>query len=132
MDHQLHAAHAHRAEFEATNVQHVERDLVAFADFAQKVFDRRAHVGKHERRRARSLDAHLVLFGARGQSRLPFVIHIFSPLRMYSLPSSLKRAVAFAAIASEPEPASVNAYAVINSPAAIFGRYFRFAASVAK
>ena len=32
----------------------------------------------------------------------PLVIHIFSPLRMYSLPSSLKRAVALAAIASEP------------------------------
>jgi hypothetical protein len=62
----------------------------------------------------------------------PLVIHIFSPFRMYSLPSSLKRAVALAAIASEPEPASVNAYAVINSPAAIFGRYLRFAASVAK
>jgi hypothetical protein len=40
--------------------------------------------------------------------------------------------VAFPFIASEPAPASVNAYAVINSPAATFGKYFCFAASVAK
>src|SRR6185503_3268809 len=72
MDHQLHPTDAHRAQLEATDVQHVESDLVTFADFTKQILDWRPHVGKHERGRARTLYAHLVLFGARGQSWLAF------------------------------------------------------------
>ena len=65
MQHQLHAADAHGAEFEAADVESVESDLVALADFAEQVFHRRFRIREHERRRARTLDAHLVFFGAR-------------------------------------------------------------------
>src|SRR6185436_16391710 len=72
MDHQLHPANAHRAQFEATNVQHVESDLVTLADFTEQILDWCPNIGEDERGRARTLDAHLVLFGARGKSRLAF------------------------------------------------------------
>ena len=71
MDHQLHSADAHRAEFEATDVQNVESDLVTLADFAEQILDRRLRVSEHQRRRARTLDAHLVFFRARRQPVLP-------------------------------------------------------------
>src|SRR5947209_18976218 len=68
--HQLHAAAAHRAELEATDVENVEGYLVALADLAQKIRDGRLHVVERERRRRRTLDAHLVLFRAIGESFL--------------------------------------------------------------
>src|SRR5256714_2860777 len=69
--HKLHAAAAHRAEFEATDVEDVEGDLVPLADLAEKVLNGRLHVIERERRRGRTLDAHLVLFGPVRQSLLP-------------------------------------------------------------
>ena len=50
--HQLHAADAHRAQFEAADVQNVEGDLVALANFAEQILNRRLHVRKNQRRRA--------------------------------------------------------------------------------
>src|SRR5687768_11885523 len=70
MDHQLHSADAHCTEFEPPDVQHVESNLVSFTNFAEQVLDRSAHVGKHESRRARTLDTHLVLFSARSKTWL--------------------------------------------------------------
>src|SRR5436305_4416517 len=70
--HQLHAAAAHRAELEATDVENVEGYLVALADFAQKVRDGRLHVVERERGRRRTLDAHLVLFRAVRKTLLSF------------------------------------------------------------
>src|SRR5262245_17197694 len=72
MNHQLHSANAHRTQFEATNIQHVESDLVTLADFTEQILDWRTNIGEHERRGARTLYAHLVFFRTRGQSRLPF------------------------------------------------------------
>src|SRR5207237_446460 len=70
-NHQLHAARTHRAEFEAPEVQDVESDLRALADLAQEILDGRRHIREHERRRARTLNTHLVLFRAARQTRLP-------------------------------------------------------------
>src|SRR5215204_4358901 len=72
MDHQLHTADTHCPKLEATNVQHVKSNLVTLPDLAEQILDWRSNIRKHEGRRARALDAHLVLFGARSQSRLPF------------------------------------------------------------
>ena len=56
------------------------------------------------------------------------MLNTFVPLRTYSLPS---RTVVFRMLAaSEPDVGSVNAYDVIKSPAASFGRYFFFWSSV--
>src|SRR5262245_6756802 len=62
----------------------------------------------------------------------PLVIHIFSPFRTQWFPSSLNRAVDFAASASDPEPDSLKQYALIHSPEPIFGKYFCFCSSVPK
>src|ERR1700752_365129 len=72
MDHQLHPTDAHRAQLEATNIQHIESNLVTLADFTKQVLDWRANVGKHERRRTRTLNTHLVFFTTRGEARLAF------------------------------------------------------------
>jgi hypothetical protein len=133
VDHQLHAADAHRAEFEAADVQRVESDLVSLADFAEQILDRRSHIGKDQRRGARTLDTHLVLFSAGRQARLSLDDEgaelVAVDLRKHdedvgeaavgdphllAVENVLRAVVAqtrgrFAAIASEPEPASVNA-----------------------
>src|SRR4030095_620585 len=70
MDHQLHSTDAHRTKFKATDVEDVESDLVALADFTEQVFNWRANIRENQRGSARSLDAHLVFFRTRGQSRL--------------------------------------------------------------
>ena len=62
--HHFHAANAHRAQLEPANVQNIERDLMAFPDFAQHIFDRRLRVRENQRRRARSANSHLVFFRA--------------------------------------------------------------------
>ena len=61
-DRALRAAAAHRAELEAREVQHVERDLVSLADLAEQVLRRHLHVLEDQRRRRRAVQAHLVLF----------------------------------------------------------------------
>ena len=70
MQHQLHAADTHSAEFETADVEGVEGDLVAFADLAQQIFQRRFRIREHQRCCARTLDAHLVLFRSWRQSFL--------------------------------------------------------------
>ena len=56
------AAAAHRAQLEAREVEHVERDLVALADLAEDVLGRHLHVLEDQRGRRRAVQAHLVLF----------------------------------------------------------------------
>ena len=63
------AAHAHRAELEAPEVQHVEGDLVSLADLAEQVGGGNARILQDERRRRRAVQPHLVLFVARAHAR---------------------------------------------------------------
>src|SRR5579864_1783375 len=56
----------------------------------------------------------------------PLVIHIFSPLRIHSLPSAESTALVRGFIASEAEVDSDSAYAATHSPEASLGRYFFF------
>ena len=58
----------HRAQLEAADVENVEGDDVAFADFAEHVLDRHLAVVQDERAGGRAANAHLVLFGADGES----------------------------------------------------------------
>ena len=62
------AAHAHRAQLEAANVEDVEGDDVPLADFAEHVLDRHLAVVEDQRAGGRSADAHLVLFRADGEA----------------------------------------------------------------
>ena len=63
------AARAHRAELEAAEVEHVERDLVALADFAEHRVGRHLHVLQNHGRGRRAVQAHLVLFLAARHAR---------------------------------------------------------------
>ena len=130
----LRAAAAHRAELEAREVEHVERDLVALADLAEQVLRRHLHVLQDDRRRRGAVQAHLVLLLAarhageraldeeRGEvlavhltlaktmnrsAKPPLVIHIFSPFST-KLPSACCAARVFAPSASEPDPGSLR------------------------
>ncbi len=58
----------------------------------------------------------------------PFVIQIFSPVRIQSSPS--RTAWVFTEAASEPAPASVRQNAAMSSPLASLGRYLAFCSSV--
>ena len=62
------AAHAHGAQLEAADVQNVEGDDVALADFAEQVFHRHLAIVQNQRAGGRAANAHLVLFGADGES----------------------------------------------------------------
>ena len=72
MQRQLHSSQAHRAQFEAADVQNVEGDLVSLSDFAQQVFNRRFGISQNQRRGARPFDSHLVFFRAALTALLPF------------------------------------------------------------
>ena len=63
------AAHAHRAQLEASHVQDVESDDVALADFTQQIFHRNLAVVEDQRAGGRAADAHLVFFRADRKSR---------------------------------------------------------------
>ncbi len=65
----LRAARAHRAELEAAEVQHVEGDLVALADFAEHRVRRRFHLLQNHRRRRGPVQSELVLFLAARHAR---------------------------------------------------------------
>src|SRR5439155_7722383 len=58
------------------------------------------------------------------------VIHIFSPLRTYCLPSAERTARDRQLKASDPDVASDSAYAPTIAPAASRGKYFFFCSSV--
>ena len=62
------AADAGRAQLEAADVQDVEGDVVALADFAEQVLDGNLAVGQDERAGGGAADAELVLFGADGEA----------------------------------------------------------------
>ena len=101
------AAEAHGAEFEAPDVENVEGDGRALADFAKHVLDRHLAVTQNDGASGGAADAHLDFFRARGESgemrstrkavnfspstlantvnmsaKPALVIHIFSPFRM--------------------------------------------------
>ena len=59
---------AHGAGLEAADVQDVEGDDVALADFAEHVFDRHLAVVEDDGAGRRSANAHLVFFGANGEA----------------------------------------------------------------
>ncbi len=62
------AAHAHGAQLEAADVENIEGDDVALADFAQQIFDRNLAVIENDGAGGRAANAHLVLFGAHRKS----------------------------------------------------------------
>src|SRR6202034_938191 len=67
------SAYAHRAQFEAADVQNIEGNHVAFADFAKQVFRWYFAVIQNDGAGRRPADAHLVLFGADGETgKIPF------------------------------------------------------------
>ena len=101
------AADAGSAQFEAADVQDVERDVVTLADLAEQVFGRHLAVRQDQRAGGGAADAELVLLRADREARrialdeergellavdlgedreevgeAALVIHIFSPLRM--------------------------------------------------
>ena len=61
---QAHARHVARAELDAAEVQHVERDLVPLADRAEHVLDRHLDVVEHQRGRRRAVEPELDLVAA--------------------------------------------------------------------
>ena len=63
------AARAHGAQLEPAVVQHVERDLVALADFTQQVVRRHARILQDHCRSRRAVQAHLVFFLAGADAR---------------------------------------------------------------
>ena len=63
------AAHAGRAQLEASDVQNVEGDVVALAGFAQQVLHRHLAIGQNQRAGGRSANAELVLFLADRKAR---------------------------------------------------------------
>ncbi len=67
------AADAHGSQLEAADVQNVEGDYVAFADFTEHVFCGHFAVVEDDRAGGGAADAHLVFFGADGESRESFL-----------------------------------------------------------
>ena len=60
----LRAADVPGAQLDASEVEDVERDLVAFADRPQHVLDRHLHIVEHQRGSRRPVESELVLVGA--------------------------------------------------------------------
>ena len=59
---------ANGAELEPADIQDVEGDDVAAADFAEHIFDGYGHVVEIHSRGGTALDAHLLFFGAGGDA----------------------------------------------------------------
>ena len=60
-------AHTGGAQLEAANVENVEGDVVALADFAQQILNRHLAVGEHQRAGGGAANTQLVLFRADGE-----------------------------------------------------------------